>query len=816
MTGTTSYNWPDGRRRETLPIDQRLEEILGLLEHHQVVVVQAETGAGKTTRIPQAVILADPRARVTMTQTRRNAIRWNGKRIASELGCQPGGLIGWRLFGEEPMVSKETRLTLVIDQALANKVRRDGRLPKGLIVVDEAHERSVSTDLLLGLIKEGLATSPETKVLVTSATIDTEKFSRYFAIDSKPTPVVSVPGRCFPVSTEITRLESYEHHSQAAARAAGVAMERFLKGELLTPTQDGTDTQTVSKGTVLVLLPGKEDIRNVVDSLRWQARKLQELDKSPESELGRIEVTSCHGESTPDEQDQIQRPVPTGTLRFVCATEVVRTSVTVRETVGVVDSLELKRLVTDGKGIGHLTKVTISKAEADQAKGRAGRTAPGFYMPVSFESEFEGLAPYPTPAILREPTTHVALQVAAVGRSVRTFPFLDAPAPDKVETAIKRLKRLGALDENEQITEIGQLLVQFPLDPERAKVLVTADKLEVLAEAVVVTAVLEAEGIFHPPKRDTLSVEVDEPMAREILRSVVKRDRSYGGPTPRWEWEKAYEKRTADEVDLDDLPEWCVRKGNIFEMDCGHYGFPFRGGAKELADRYRREWAGKSKSDFVAIVRAYRAFKTEERRLRGEGNRRELSAWCFRHFLNEKRLRMAENVMHQIREELGSSPLRLENGIATEREFNPVALTKALASGLTDNVARTGGIGSEYTGPLGEFELAFQSACPKGTPLVLVGGVHKIPVRGRRGGTSFMHLADLAAPVESKWLREVMPQLCTAKRQGNHNYDPAQDLVVETEVSYFTETEVGRDSIESADASAAASTFAGWLAGEMI
>lgn len=818
------FNWKDGRRRESLPIDGRLGEIVETVNNNQVVVVEAETGAGKTIRIAQAVLLARPNRHIIMTQLRRNAVRRNGRRIAFEMGCEPGGLVGWRLYQEEPVVSDETRLTLMVEESLVNWIIRNERLPKGTIIWDEAHDRSLTTDTGLGLIKELLPKSPETKLVVTSATIDTKKFSEFFG----GAPVISVQGRCYPVSTEVVRLGKYEHHSGAAARAAGMVIERFLKGELQTPTEDGLGKRIVREGIVLVLLPGKEDIAQVMSSINRKAEELKCQDV--------VQTMSCHAESSPEEQDAVDADLPEGTIRFVCGTEILRSSVTIRGTVGCIDSLQIKRWFMDAKGVAHLDKIAVSKAEADQAKGRPGRISPGFYIACSFEREYENLAPYPMPAIQREPLTKATLKVASIGRSIRTFAFIDPPEKAKVDVAIARLRRLGALDDSEKITDTGELLLQFGLDPERAKSLVAADTLGVLPEATVVTAVLEAEGIFFGPKagQDTPFVLVDEPLVRLILASLKN---------GKWGWEKLDKPSDPATVDLNNLPPGISRNGDLWRITFRYEPTEAEIGACEewekysktrelqrqkefnlldlrsIADLTRKYFAGESRSDFVAIVRCYRAFKAEEWRLKSlpissREKEQKLRDWCFRWFVNFKRMDMAERLMYQIRDEIGGSPLRMQNGFAQERVFSAEALTKALASGLTDHVSRK----SEdrgFVGPLGDFQLAYQSACPQGSELVLVGGVQKVPGRGRRGATVFTNLANLAAPVQPEWLAEVMPQLCSKKRLANHRYDPAKDIVVETEEAFFVDLKVGKTAVESIDKQAAAETFCSWLAGQM-
>lgn len=756
-----------------LPIDPRLDEIIGLLDDHQVVIVQAETGAGKTTRIPQAALAAG--YRVTMTQTRRAAVRWNGRRIADELGCTPGELVGWRLRGETPVMSRDTRITLRMDQSVLNSIRAEGRLPEGLLIIDEAHERSVPIDLLLGLVKQYLPNSPRTKVLVTSATIDTEKFSRYF----DDAPVMTVPGRVFPVSTEVVQMYKYEHHTQAASRAALGVLDRFLAGTLVTPTADGTGTQPVHSGTIIVLLPGKEDITNVMADLGRAAERAGVSD--------RVQVMPCHRESTPAEQDAIQAPVPDGMLRFVCGTEVLRNSVTVRQAVGVIDSMQVKRLIVTSRGVSALTKVSVSRAEADQAKGRAGRTAPGFYVAVSFGREYETLAPYPQPAILREPITHVVLQVAAAELDARTFPFLDRPTEDHINVAIRRLQQVGGLDEGEKITETGRLLLQFSIDPERAKALITAKELGVLRETVIVLSVMDAEGIFHRP----------QPSAKMVVEKEVAQKYLPEGP---------------------DLPPWAKRRGDKFELDCAHPDFPESDGARSVVRHIRQGWAGGSNSDFAAVVRGYRAFKAEERRLQklAESRRKQgakpgpsretlLREWCFGHGINFKRLRMAEQVMRDLREELANSPLGAVYGSADEREFDPTALTKALLTGMPDNVAQRTDSARyiRFAGAMGEFRLGFGTQ-PWDAHMILIDHVRQIP-------DSRVSVADLAAPVEVSWIIELMPQLVTQTRSNYLTYDPYQD-----QVTQMLRTKFGaltfEETVAAPDTPAAAKRFAEWLA----
>lgn len=740
------YRWPDNHERISLPIDEKLTSILGLLKQNQVVVCEAETGAGKTTRIGQAAILADPNLRVFMTQTRRNACRWNGQRIASELHCKPGQLVGWRLSNEIPMISAETRLELMIDQSLVQKIRREKALPKGLIIIDEAHERSLSIDLLLGLIKQQLSFSPETNILIVSATIDTKKFSAFF----NQAPIIHVKGQCHPVTTELVNLQHGEHHTDGAIRAACGLITRFLRREI-TVYDSNKRPVVITKGTVLILLPGKEDINIALERLHTEAINQRANEH--------IELFACHGESPAEEQNLVQKPVPSNTLRFVCGTEVLRSSVTITETIGVIDSLQIKRLITHPNGIGELTKISVSKAEADQAKGRAGRTAPGFYMPISYNSEYIELSPWPEPAIVREPLAQLVLQIAAINCSIRNFAFIDAPILEKLEVTIDRLKVLGALAEDNSITKMGEELVNLPLTPELAKVLITANKLGVLPEAIIITAAMEAEGIFQLAKLE--SIEVDENYLKKLLPFI--------------------------QVEPDNLPIWITKKdNNVWEISCKHPPFPHSKGIKWLFNLLRKSWAGESQSDFIAIVTAYREFCSKRKTLK-KHNEKELINWCKIRGLNYKRICQAEDKMKQICEALRlSSALRVEyTDLSNQRTYDEIALSKALISAKIDEIAFQSNLSTkEFLGKIGNFNLAFESICPPNSQIILINGLNKVATQ-IRGQTRHRLLATHAAPLDPSWIIEMLPHLCTKKRLEDYQYNITRAVFVETEDIYF-------------------------------
>ncbi|MBU2566819.1 hypothetical protein KKG46_04655, partial [Patescibacteria group bacterium] len=258
-------------------------------------------------------------------------------------------------------------------------------------------------------------------------------------------------------------------------------------------------------------------------------------------------------------------------------------------------------------------------------------------------------------------------------------------------------------------------------------------------------------------------------------------------------------------------------RGDEYELD-GQL-IPSKEGMHVVADWVRKSWAGESRSDFVAMVNAYRAYKAEERRLwdvypdRNEQykiRRSALKAWCFSHFLNIKRLQEAERLMFMLKDELMGTPLQMQNGLGHEREFDAEALTKALASGMVDRVARLE-LDRRYNGRMGEFSLAFQSVVGEGQGLILAAQITKIPVKSRF--TSHMLIGDLAAPLKAEWLEEVMPQLCWTKVVGEAEYEPKSDLVLHTVSKRFQDMEYACAMVRVTDRLVAKSAFLRWIVG---
>jgi len=596
-----------------------------------------------------------------------------------------------------------------------------------------------------------LPSSPNTRVVVTSATIDTEKFAEFFA-DEKGNfaPVVRVEGKCFSILDRSYELAKHEHHSDGAAAAAIEELTEFATYGSLRVAEN----QRAAEGSVVVLLPGTEDIREA-------AQKLQKaVDNYPDIP---VEIMTVTGQSFQEDRMKIHSPVPSGTLRFVFGTEVLRASITVPGCIVVIDSLQIKRRVCNENGVGQLKKISVSLAEANQGRGRAGRTANGAYRPVVLGDEFDNLDLYPVPAILREPITTVVLQIASSGQDARSFPFIDAPAPETINAAVARLQRIGLLDQNGVITEIGREIVNLPVDPDRGMALVAARKLGILPEAIIAVAVLEQNGVFHTG-RDDQTLSVGESAIREIMARMKWLAREEGDDeSVKERWVPSEEPRDPHTitVDFDNLPHWITKKEvtprnhrsvspELWDVDCSAVDFPEPKRAEWLAGLARIRWAGDSQSDFVASVRAWREFMRMSRLMHGP----DFRDWCRGHGVHHRRMQLVTDVARQ----LGSDLNVAEPVLRKDRDFNADDLTKALLIGLFDNLGvnldKAPARNPWYNSRLDQFRLLFQSAAFGVRPLVLAGVVR----RSRQNN----QVVDLAARVDPSWLYKVLPHLCVA------------------------------------------------------
>ena len=476
--------------KERLPIDEQLPGLIQLVNDNKVVICVAETGAGKTTRIAPALLDNSPNSKVYLTQPQKIACKWNAGRIAEEMGETVGGTAGFWLRNERK-VSKDTKIELLIDQSLLNRIRKQRKLPEGIIVIDEIHERSLSIDLLLAVIKKYIGSSSNTKVVLISATVNTEQLSKYF----HNAPIHVVLGRCYQVEVKRHYLENRKHHTEGTFDAAKNVIEKFQLGELTTMSEN-QKRQVVAKGVLIILLPGKADVEIVY----------KKLEKLEEGVRKNFRVFQCTGSSSKKEINDARSIPDDGKLHIVCGTEILRNSVTIPFTVGVIDSLQVKRIQKSESGFYDLEKIAISKADAKQAEGRAGRTAPGFYIPVG--NEYDYLKDWPIPAIEREPLQGVVLQVVAFGFKILDFEFIDPPSPLQIGIAEKSLQVYGALDAVKNITKLGKFLLGYSLDPKDALILEHAKIHKVLPEIIVLLSIFHAEGIFTKTPTKAMRSEV--------------------------------------------------------------------------------------------------------------------------------------------------------------------------------------------------------------------------------------------------------------------------------------------------------------------
>ncbi len=455
----------------TLPILARRAEIEAALRAHRVVVVAGETGSGKTTQLPQILhaLAADPRRAIAHTQPRRLAARAVASRIAEEMRVPLGGLVGYKVRLDD-RTSGATRIKVMTDGVLLAELAGDPALDAyHSVIIDEAHERSLTIDILLGVLKGLLVRRPDLRVVVTSATIDPQRFSDFFG-GPDVAPVIEVSGRMFPVEVR------YAPHGVNPDDPAD------LSPEVVADAVESLVSPRLPEGDVLVFLPGEKEIRQTADVLRRRS-------------VGG-EVLPLFSRLSPAEQDRIFHPA--GPRRVILATNIAETSLTVPRVRYVVDTgLARVTRYDPQRKVSRLPVEFVSKASASQRSGRCGRVADGIAIRLGSRGDFEKRPAFTDPEIRRTSLAGTLLLLKSLDLGpVGAFPFLDPPEAAGMRDAAETLFELGALpapDVEVPLTTIGRRLARLPLDPRVGRMLLAADDEHAVAEVLTLAAALSIQ-----------------------------------------------------------------------------------------------------------------------------------------------------------------------------------------------------------------------------------------------------------------------------------------------------------------------------------
>jgi ATP-dependent helicase HrpA len=463
---------------EELPIVASREQIARAISEHQVVIIAGETGSGKTTQLPK-ICLELGRGATRMighTQPRRLAARTVAGRIAQELDSAVGELVGYQVRFTD-RVSDNTAIKLMTDGILLAEIQHDRLLRRyDTLIIDEAHERSLNIDFLLGYLKRILPQRPDLKLVVTSATIDVESFSRHF----DNAPVIAVSGRAHPVQT------LYQ------PRASG--RDENPESTVVTLVEDIEAGQFGPRGDILVFLPGEREIRELAKALRHNTT---------------LEVLPLYARLSQSEQNRVFDTARRRSgIRVVLATNVAETSLTVPGIRYVIDTGEARI-----SRYSHRTKLQrlpvepVSRASADQRRGRCGRVGPGVCIRLYSEEDYQSRAEFTDPEIQRTNLAAVVLQMLVLGLGeVEQFPFLDPPDSRMVRDGYKLLEELGAVDSASKLTAVGARMARLPVDPRLARMVLCAAEGGCLAEVLVIASALAAQDPRErPPDRQQQS-----------------------------------------------------------------------------------------------------------------------------------------------------------------------------------------------------------------------------------------------------------------------------------------------------------------------
>lgn len=507
---------------EKLPVSARRQEIAEAIANHQVVVVSGETGSGKTTQLPK-ICLELGRGRGALighTQPRRIAARSVATRIAHELGEDLGKTIGFQVRFTD-VVSSKTMVKLMTDGILLAEIRTDPLLKRyDTIIVDEAHERSLNIDFILGYLARLLPRRPDLKVIITSATIDSQRFAEHFSRPGFPVPIIEVSGRIYPVQVRYRPLdgsdstdedaegdeESFEENRKHLPRQQ---KEGAARGEIKDQTegicQAVEELFACGPGDILVFLPGERDIRDTEAALAAHlgSRYVRAGERS--NTPGAVEILPLFARLSPAEQQRVFAPHPYP--RIVLATNVAETSLTVPGIKYVIDpGLARISRYSQRTKVQRLPIEEVSQASARQRAGRCGRISDGICIRLYSEENFLARPRFTEPEILRTSLAAVILAMASLNLGkVADFPFIDAPDPRQVRDGEQLLYELGALSERSEnaegyrLTKLGKRLAKLPIDPRLARMLLEADRRGCVSEALVIVSALSMQDVRLRP-----------------------------------------------------------------------------------------------------------------------------------------------------------------------------------------------------------------------------------------------------------------------------------------------------------------------------
>ena len=491
--------------RKKLPVFQHKTEILQSVLNNKVTIIEGNTGSGKTTQIPQFLLesgILNPQKKIICSQPRRVAAINIANRVSEEIDCDLGSIVGYSVRFENVTTNK-TKLIYMTDGLLLREFISDPIINKyGIVIIDEAHERTINTDIILGLLKQALEKRDDLKVVVMSATIEASKFANFFTINEKTPPHLQIPGKLFPVDIIYTDSDVSNYNEKA--------IEVCLNIHSNEPS-----------GDILIFLTGEDEIENCCSILREKAKASQ----ARGCIIKDVNVLPLYASLPLEEQEKVFMKHDKSIRKIIVSTNIAETSLTIEGIVYVIDSGLVKQtLYNPIKRMSSLQVTNISKASAIQRSGRAGRTQQGKCYRLYTEDSFNNVLPEQTaPEISRSDLAAVLLLMLAIGiKDLVKFPYIDKPHKKLLISAIEELHFLGALNSNSELTEEGRLMSQIPLEPGLSSALIKSKDFGCTKEIAALSSILSQQGqVFIRPRNAKKEANIAHSQFKDLVSDHI-------------------------------------------------------------------------------------------------------------------------------------------------------------------------------------------------------------------------------------------------------------------------------------------------------